>query len=242
VERHRLDLSLPTTRSAGPIGVVFPEVESPGGGGRWTAEVGVVVDELGHVLDDSVQVHGAPSGRLADELRGLIRAWRFRPARVGSCWVPSKYLWRVSGRSDSGPWTVRLNEDELRFINADACREPVERHRLDPYLPTNRSAEPLGLVFPDVESADRGERWTAEVHFVVDELGHVIEESTQVFGAPNRRVADQLRESSRDWGFRPGWAGNCWVPSTYVWTIAGRRDSGPWPVLLNWDLLWSGAG
>jgi hypothetical protein len=60
-------------------------------------QVGFVVDEFGKVVVNSVVV--VPDPELATTRRTLLESAqgaRFRPGRVGECWVPARFIWTVS--------------------------------------------------------------------------------------------------------------------------------------------------
>jgi len=75
-----------------PLGIFSPPrlVEE-----RKEAEISLVVSERGTVVPGSVQISGSVVMELRLWTEGRAEKMKFRPARVGDCWVPSSYQFTV---------------------------------------------------------------------------------------------------------------------------------------------------
>ncbi len=101
VEAHRLDPSRSVDAPPKPMGIHIPPARDL----RGVAQVEMVVMEDGFVLRNSIQVVGTDIGTTIREIQEAAAKWRFQPARVGICWVPAVYQFKVTrgSSSPSGP-------------------------------------------------------------------------------------------------------------------------------------------
>lgn len=89
VDRHRADPSLPVHAPASPLSIVVPSRVERGA----EATIRFTVTEAGDVDRESIEVEGDVSPVLRRHLVEVTAPMRFRPARVGDCWVASTHSW-----------------------------------------------------------------------------------------------------------------------------------------------------
>lgn len=90
---HHADPTRPVQVAARLQRLSIPDRET----GPGQATIRVTVLETGFVDRESVVVEGDVSPEVRTRLAEAAARWRFRPARVGDCWVPSTYSWNYTG-------------------------------------------------------------------------------------------------------------------------------------------------
>ena len=118
-------LEQPPRRSAGPVIVYPPELRRLGVAGH--AVVSIVIDSLGHVEPQSIQILEAPDTGLAEPLRQMLLATTFTPGRKAGHAVRS-YV--NLGFDLTPPSQPRLSATQL----SSAARTQLAAHRPDSAL------------------------------------------------------------------------------------------------------------
>jgi hypothetical protein len=101
VEEHRLDPRDLGESGPRPLGVSMPPPTAETGSFR----LEFVVDEFGVIVPNSVVVSGAQRADTRRALTENAQKGRFRPARVGECWVPARSGFEVT--QGLGGWRLQ---------------------------------------------------------------------------------------------------------------------------------------
>jgi hypothetical protein len=93
VEAHYADLTTSVDQPLELRGMVIPPAPPRGASGE--IQVLMIVDERGVVRPETIRVLGATSAEFAAQLSETTARFRFRPAKSGTCWVPSLYTYTI---------------------------------------------------------------------------------------------------------------------------------------------------
>ena len=94
VQLHSQDPGLPVDSMPSPRGLLFPPVADRGAESERII-ITFLVDETGVPVPETVVVSGARLPATKRDLTEASQEWRFKPARVGECWVPAPFSYQV---------------------------------------------------------------------------------------------------------------------------------------------------